>query len=73
MHDGQAAAWSAHDDWQQDRGETGPGRDGGDDVLPAGDAPAGPGLRACVEAILLVADEPVAENLLAQIVERPTE
>jgi segregation and condensation protein B len=30
------------------------------------------GLRACLEAILLVADEPVAENLLAQIVERPT-
>jgi segregation and condensation protein B len=30
------------------------------------------GLRTCLEAILLVADEPVAENLLAQIVERPT-
>jgi segregation and condensation protein B len=30
------------------------------------------GLRPCLEAILLVADEPVADNLLAQIVERPT-
>ena len=48
-----------------------------DDLAPdadlAGDDPAsGLGLRACLEAILLVADEPVAENLLAQIVERPT-
>jgi segregation and condensation protein B len=31
-----------------------------------------PSLRACLEAILLVADEPVAENLLAQLTERPT-
>jgi segregation and condensation protein B len=36
----------------------------------AGDA--GPGLRASLEAILLVADEPVAENVIAQVVERPT-
>ncbi|HXW45803.1 MAG TPA: SMC-Scp complex subunit ScpB [Streptosporangiaceae bacterium] len=34
--------------------------------------PAGPGMRACLEAILLVADEPVPGNLLAQILERPT-
>ena len=33
---------------------------------------AGPGLRASLEAILLVADEPVAENVIAQVVERPT-
>jgi len=33
----------------------------------------GPGLRANLEAILLVADEPVPDNLLAQIVELPTE
>jgi segregation and condensation protein B len=47
----------------------GPGA--GDD--PADDDPASSlGLRSCLEAILLVADEPVAENLLAQIVERPT-
>ncbi len=39
-----------------------------------GQAPAGgaaPGLRASLEAILLVADEPVAEVLLAQVLERP--
>jgi segregation and condensation protein B len=38
----------------------------------AGPAGAGPGLRASLEAILLVADEPVAENVIAQVVERPT-
>jgi segregation and condensation protein B len=37
------------------------------------DREPGPGLRTSLEAILLVADEPVADNLLAQIVERPTE
>jgi segregation and condensation protein B len=31
----------------------------------------GPSLRACLEAILLVADEPVAEVLIAQVIERP--
>ena len=31
----------------------------------------GPGLRAALEAIMLVADEPVAEVLLAQVLERP--
>jgi segregation and condensation protein B len=36
--------------------------DGGDD---------GPGLRASLEAILLVADEPVPEVLIAQVLERP--
>ena len=35
-----------------------------------GDDP-GPGLRAALEAIMLVADEPVAEVLLAQVLERP--
>jgi segregation and condensation protein B len=32
----------------------------------------GPGLRTALEAILLVADEPVPEMVLAQVVERPT-
>lgn len=32
-----------------------------------------PDLRTCLEAILLVVDEPVTEVVLAQIVERPTE
>jgi segregation and condensation protein B len=33
--------------------------------------PARPGLRASLEAILLVADEPVTEVVLAQVLERP--
>ncbi|HEX3490512.1 MAG TPA: SMC-Scp complex subunit ScpB [Streptosporangiaceae bacterium] len=33
----------------------------------------GPGLRPSLEAILLVADEPVPENVMAQVVERPTD
>jgi segregation and condensation protein B len=32
---------------------------------------AGPGLRASLEAILLVADEPVPVVVLAQVLERP--
>jgi segregation and condensation protein B len=36
--------------------------------VPADD---GPGLRASLEAILLVADEPVSEMLIAQVIERP--
>jgi segregation and condensation protein B len=31
----------------------------------------GPSLRACLEAIMLVADEPVSELLIAQVLERP--
>jgi segregation and condensation protein B len=49
---------------------------GTDAAAAAGEAVAGepgPGLRASLEAILLVADEPVAENVIAQVVERPTE
>jgi len=46
---------------------------GGPDREPPAESPAGPGPRACLEAILLVADEPVPDNLLAQVLERPTE
>ncbi len=46
----------------QDTGQTAIEGDDGDD---------GPGLRASLEAILLVADEPVAEILIAQVLERP--
>jgi segregation and condensation protein B len=44
---------------------------GGDD--PKGDGPeeGEPDLRAALEAILMVVDEPVAEVMLAQILERP--
>jgi len=44
------------------------GADAGD--LSGGDGPA---LHACLEAILLVADEPVPEVVLAQVLERPRE
>jgi len=46
--------------------EGGPGT--GDDTEPPEE---GPGLRACLEAILLVADEPVPVVVLAQVLERP--
>jgi segregation and condensation protein B len=36
-----------------------------------GEADPGPSLEACLEAILLVVDEPVAEVVLAQVLERP--
>jgi segregation and condensation protein B len=39
-----------------------------DDILQT---PEGPGLRAALEAILLVADEPVQVVVLAQVLERP--
>jgi segregation and condensation protein B len=45
--------------------------DDGTDVGVADDEADGPGLRASLEAILLVADEPVPEVLLAQVLERP--
>ncbi len=50
--------------------------DGAGAEEPAGetgqpDEDAGPGLRASLEAILLVADEPVPEVLIAQVLERP--
>ena len=35
------------------------------------DGPPGPGLRASLEAILLVVDDPVAEVVIAQVLERP--
>ena len=45
--------------------------DGAGDAV--GEAQPGPGLRACLEAILLVVDEPVPEVVLAQVLERPRE
>jgi hypothetical protein len=55
-------------------GESGPDgerpdpADGDADLV---DGPGGPGLRASLEAILLVVDEPVAEVVIAQVLERP--
>jgi segregation and condensation protein B len=42
---------------------------GGADPVAAGDQPS---VRAALEAVLLVVDEPVAEVVLAQVLERPT-
>jgi segregation and condensation protein B len=42
-----------------------------DDDAPGGAAQELPGLRACIEAVLLVVDEPVPDLLLAQVLERP--
>jgi segregation and condensation protein B len=47
-----------------------PASDTGPEAAEA-EVPAGPGLRASLEAILLVADEPVPVVVLAQVTERP--
>ena len=55
-------------------GESGPRAeqpDPADDDADLVDGPGGPGLRASLEAILLVVDEPVAEVVIAQVLERP--
>jgi segregation and condensation protein B len=44
---------------------------GSGDPLADGPTETGPGLRASLEAILLVADEPVPVVMLAQVLERP--
>jgi segregation and condensation protein B len=52
---------------------------GSDAGHPAPDDPSSagseelPGLRTCIEAVLLVVDEPVSDLLLAQVLERPRE
>jgi segregation and condensation protein B len=38
---------------------------------PGGGAPELPGLRASIEAVLLVVDEPITEMALAELLERP--
>lgn len=53
-----------------------PGRaraEAADDLDGVTDSEPLPPLRAALEAVLLVVDEPVAEIVLAQVVERPTE
>jgi segregation and condensation protein B len=59
-----------------DNGHPVPGAGSADHRAEAGSAGEGqvlPGLRACLEAILLVVDEPVAEVVIAQVLERPRE
>jgi segregation and condensation protein B len=55
-------------------GAAGPDGTGPGAAEPAAEEPAAepPSLRASLEAILLVADEPVPEMVIAQVVERPT-
>jgi segregation and condensation protein B len=48
-----------------------PASDTGPETAEAAEVPTGPGLRASLEAILLVADEPVPVVVLAQVTERP--
>ena len=49
-----------------------PERQGNDQAASAGaDGEGVPGLRASLEAIMLVADEPVSEGVIAQVLERP--
>jgi segregation and condensation protein B len=49
----------------------GEGAPDGRDALVSPNAEGGPGLRASLEAIMLVADEPVSEIVIAQVLERP--
>jgi segregation and condensation protein B len=44
---------------------------GGPDAAALADGDSAPGLRASLEAIMLVADEPVSEVVIAQVLERP--
>ena len=54
------------------QGEGGvPLRAEGQEQVPLQDGEGGPGLRASLEAIMLVADEPVSEIVIAQVLERP--
>jgi segregation and condensation protein B len=46
-------------------------RELGEEQVSPPDAEGGPGLRASLEAIMLVADEPVSEIVIAQVLERP--
>ncbi|HEX3515175.1 MAG TPA: SMC-Scp complex subunit ScpB, partial [Trebonia sp.] len=46
-------------------------QDTGQAAIDGDDGDEGPGLRASLEAIMLVADEPVPEVLIAQVLELP--
>jgi segregation and condensation protein B len=69
MNEGHAPGWPDLDGQQPLPGAP---QEGGDEPGDAADVALSIGLRPCLEAILLVADEPVPDILLAQIVERPT-
>ena len=52
-------------------GQPAPGQAGGQLAAEHADGQHVPGLRASLEAIMLVADEPVSEVVIAQVLERP--
>ena len=52
-------------------GEFAPAQAGGEAVPAQADEDGVPGLRASLEAIMLVADEPVSDVVIAQVLERP--
>jgi segregation and condensation protein B len=74
-----AAEASPHDDTDREaiplngraRGETGPLESTAEGEPGPAEGAGGPGLRASLEAILLVVDEPVPEIVIAQVLERP--
>ena len=67
--DGPAIDGITSDDSPGDEVPAAEAAEAGDDA--GGEEIDGPGVRASLEAILLVADEPVPEVLLAQVLERP--
>src|SRR5258707_104604 len=71
--DGQAAAGPADGlAMPSQPDDQAPERQGNDQAASAGaDGEGVPGLRASLEAIMLVADEPVSEVVIAQVLERP--
>ena len=73
MSEGEATEWPDQEGQEPLPGvpaDASAGDDG--DAADVADVADSIGLRPCLEAILLVADEPVPDILLAQIVERPT-
>jgi segregation and condensation protein B len=69
--DGDAAEGDAADGDAADGGAA--DSDAADGDAGPAEGAAGPGLRASLEAILLVVDEPVPEIVIAQVLERPRE
>jgi segregation and condensation protein B len=68
---GQDAAQTEGQDAALAGGEDAPAFADGQDAAALADDESAPGLRASLEAIMLVADEPVSEVVIAQVLERP--
>ena len=72
MSEGQVAGWPDLEGQESLPGVPDGSQDRADSPDEAADLALTIGLRPCLEAILLVADEPVPDILLAQILEQPT-